>query len=102
MALGTPAFKVAVGCGGTPDLSMIWGLTLSEFSSTPCTTLPNPEQPLPAASHQNYLDSSTVEILGPRHHLHVTSWDLLPNRFRNFWKTILCAWCSAAAAAQGT
>lgn len=47
VALGTPAFKVAVGCGGTPDLSMIRGPTLSKFSyaakpraSPPCRPTP--------------------------------------------------------------
>lgn len=47
VALGTPAFKVAVGCGGTPDLSMIRGPTLSKFSyaakpqaSPPCRLTP--------------------------------------------------------------
>lgn len=70
MALGTPAFKVAVGCGGTPDIFLLAFQDLVTHTlkvllhplNTP--TLPNTEQPLltlplPA------LPSHTRTILAP-------------------------------------
>lgn len=64
VALGTPACKVAVGCGGTPDISLLafqdpGTHTLKVLHPLNTPTLPNPEQSLPA------LLSYTRTILAP-------------------------------------
>lgn len=70
VALGTPAFKVAIGCGGTPDIFLLafqdLGTHTLKVLLRPLNTpmLPNPEQPLPALPLPA-LPSHTRTILAP-------------------------------------